>query len=329
MRLHRRIIAFAWRSAAMMVAIGPLASCQRAPASTEGRSASVLADSTGGEVLFDEMGTDARGIPRYTRREFSSGERKLLRTAFGVDEPEGLYLSDSSDAALVKFDTKAKRCRACYVDSYRVGFLSLRLPRETWEDFEQKMRGKSASDFSPSARTLQRSLDGLDPEARAAFAALIDAGRHAGFGLSIVETYRSPEREALLFALGNGRTHTATSMHSYGRAVDIAVGDGRWERAATRREWVRFRKFVLAHGSGRFHIIGTADRTWDWAHVELESPALGLHSIDEALAFAARCTSDSARTHAPTSAQLGGAAIDPCVVVPALPDDHAGIPHPH
>ena len=76
--------------------------------------------------------------------------------------------------------------------------------------------------------------------------------------------------------------------------------------------------FVLADGSDRFRIIGAVDKTWDWSHVELVSPTLGFHTIDQALAFAKLCTTDSARAHPPTSAQLGGAAPDPCVFVPAL-----------
>ena len=191
----------------------------------------------------------------------------------------------------------------------------MRRPAESWEAFEQRMRGKRVKDFSPKARNIQRSLDSLDPESRAAFSRLIDDGRRAGFRLSIGETYRTPEREALLFALGHGRTYTATSMHSYGRAVDITVDDGRLAHRATRRDWVRFRQFVLAQRWARFHLIGTADRTWDWPHVELASPALGFHSIDDALTFAALCTSDSARVHP----QGGiGPGADPCVFVPAI-----------
>ncbi len=278
----------------------------------------MIADSASGEVRLDEMGTNARGIPRYTHRAFTAAERSLLRTAYGVDEPESLYISDSSDAGVVKFDTKTKRCRICYVDTYRLGFLSLRRPEETWDAFEERMRGKSVKDFSPEASDVERSLESLDPESRAAFSRLIEDGRRAGFRLSIGETYRTPEREALLFALGHGRTYTATSMHSYGRAVDITVDDGRWDRLATRQDWVRFRRFVLAESWGRFHLVGTADRTWDWPHVELASPSIGFHSIDAALAFAARCTRDSARVHPPIGRQGGGVVADPCVFIPGF-----------
>src|SRR5258708_1415148 len=146
MHLRCRFVTAAWLSLALVAALGPLASCQRA--SANGRANDGRGGSANGEVVLDERGTDGRGIPRYTHRALSPGERSLLRVAFGVDEPEGLYLSDSTDDALVKFDTRAKRCQTCYVDSYRVGFLSLRLPNETWEGFEQRMHAKKIETFS-------------------------------------------------------------------------------------------------------------------------------------------------------------------------------------
>ncbi len=308
---------------AWVVVGSSVAAGQQSPRPSQARQVVTIAGSPVGhsaasEVRLDEMGTDAHGIPRYTRRSFTVAERELLRRAYGVDEPDWMYLSDSSDAALVKFDTKAKRCRTCYVDSYRVGFLSLRTPGETWDAFEARLGRRAMSSFSPAARVIQRSLDALDPESQAAFEKLIDAGRRAGFRLTIMETYRTPEREGLLFAEGRGRTYTATSMHSYGRAVDIAVDDGNPRHSGTRRDWTRFRQFVLAQTWGRFHLIGVPDKTWDWPHVELASPSLGFRSIEDALGFAARCTSDSARGPPSASLQLGGAAADPCVFVPSL-----------
>jgi hypothetical protein len=41
--------------------------------------------------------------------------------------------------------------------------------------------------------------------------------------------------------------------------------------------------------------------------------------VRDALAAAARCTTDSAIAHAPPTEALGGAASDPCVFVPHLP----------
>ncbi len=260
-------------------------------------------------------GTNARGIPDYITRSYSADERALLLAAYGVNEPQWLYLSDSSQSAILKYDSREKRCRSCYVDSYHVGFLSMRRPGESWQAFERRDRSMRHADFPAAAMRIDTSLDDLIPAARVAFRGLLDSARAAGFHLSVVETYRSPAREALLFAEGHGRTYTATSMHSYGRAVDIIVGDGLVRRATTRAKWVRFRHFVLARG-GRFRLLGQADHTWDWPHVELAVDNIGFPSIDAALAFAARCTTDSARAHPPSTAAVGGAERDPCVFIP-------------
>lgn len=310
-------------SSVLLVATAVAAGCQQSDRRTSSKPGGTRAGASApGDSAVDttSTGIGPRGIPFYTSRSFSARERDLLRAAFGVDDPQRLYLSDSSESAILKDDTNAKRCRTCYVDSYRVGFLSMRQRGETWDAFEIRLRGFSARDFPPSARVVDQSLDDLDPDARRAFADLLDAGRRAGFRLTVLETYRTPAREAMLFEKGHGRTYTTTSMHSYGRAVDIGVQNGRGRRSATRAEWVRFRRFVALRANGQFRLIGAVDRTWDWPHVEMLSPGLGFHSVDEALAFAARCTSDSARAHAPASADLGGGTSDPCVFVPHLAD---------
>lgn len=264
-------------------------------------------------------GIDSDGIPLYITRLYSPTERLLLRSAFGIDAPQRLYLSDSSNTAVLKYDTRWKRCRACYVDSYRIGFLSVRRPGEMWDDFENRVRQMRKRDFPPAANQVYTSLDDLDPRAKPAFASLLDAGRRAGFRLAVRETYRSPSREALLFEEGHGRTFTITSMHSYGRAVDFVVDDGVPAHGATRADWIRFRRLVTLQAHGQFRLLGSVERTWDWGHVELPAPDLGFHSIEDALVFAARCTSDSGRARQPTSAELRGAASDPCVFVPHLP----------
>jgi hypothetical protein len=99
-------------------------------------------------------------------------------------------------------------------------------------------------------------------------------------------------REALLMALGGGRTHTLTSMHSYGRALDVVVDDGVLAHARTRADWIAFRRWVprYAVAPGRsFRILGTPERTWDWPHVELPSDSIGFGTIEEALDRARRC----------------------------------------
>jgi len=266
-----------------------------------------------------EKGIGPDGIPLYLARGYTPNERALLLGAFGIEAPQRMYLSDSSDAAILKYDVRLKQCRACYVDTYRVGFLSMRHPDETWERFEARIRQPASKPAAaPPPRKLYTSLDDLDPGARVAFGALIDSARRAGFKLTVGETYRTPEREARLLTEGRGRTYTATSMHSYGRAVDIRVDDGNLERALTRANWIRFRKFVTKQADGAFRLVGTADRTWDWPHIELPGAQIGFHSVDDALEFARRCLTDSARARAPSAEKLGGAVSDPCVVVPNL-----------
>ncbi len=265
-----------------------------------------------------EKGIGPDGIPLYLARGYTPDERALLLGAFGIEAPQRMYLSDSSDAAILKYDVRLKQCRTCYVDTYRVGFLSMRRPDETWERFEARIRQPPVKSARPMPPGQFRSLDDLDPSARAAFGALIDSARRAGFKLTVGETYRTPERETRLLTEGKGRTYTATSMHSYGRAVDIRIDDGNLERSSTRANWIRFRKFVTKQADGAFRLVGTADRTWDWPHIELPGAEIGFHSVDDALEFARRCLTDSARARAPSAEKLGGAVSDPCVVVPNL-----------
>src|SRR5205814_10086310 len=106
----------------------------------------------------------------------------------------------------------------------------------------------------------------------AAFAQLLDSARRAGFHVKVVETYRTPEREASLLAERRGLTYTATSMHSYGRAIDIEVGDGNWQHKKTRDEWIRFRALVAEAQGRRCRLVEQANDTWEWRHVDLPSP---------------------------------------------------------
>jgi len=265
-----------------------------------------------------EKGIGANGIPLYLARGYSPDERELLRSAFGIAAPQRLYFSDSSDAAILKYDVRLKLCRTCRVDTYRVGFLSMRRREETWEQFEGRMQEQRLKPRAAASRRLFASLHDLDPDAESAFAALLEAGRRAGFKLTVLETYRTPEDEARMLAEGVGRTYTATSLHSYGRAADIRVDDGNLSRASTRANWIRFRKFVTQQANGAFRLVGNPDNTWDWPHIELPAPEIGFHSVDDALEFGRRCLTDSARANAPSAERLGGATSDPCVVVPNL-----------
>ncbi len=245
-------------------------------------------------------GTDARGVPRYVTRAFTDPERLLLRTAYGVEDPNRLYLSDSSAARVLKYDTRRKRCRTCYVNSYRLGFASVRRAGESWDAVERRVRRTRPRDFGASAGRRDASLRALDPAVEPAVVRLLDGARRAGFRVRVVDTYRSPEREAYLMALGGGRTHTLTSLHSYGRAVDVEVLRDGGRRVAPRARWVAFRRWVRAYPGGAFRLIGTPAHTWDWRHVELPSPRVGFRSIEAALARGRACVAPAGDTPRPS-----------------------------
>lgn len=257
-------------------------------------------------------GHDVRGIPYYARRTFSAEERKLLRAAYGVENPNRLYVSDSTPEGVLKYDTQVKRCAACYVNSYRVGFVSIRQRAESWDQLERRVHRMTSKDFPPSATVKTTSLSALDPDIRADVKRMLADARRAGFRLATTETYRSPEREAYLMMLGGSRTHTLTSLHSYGRAVDVAVDDANPTHGHTRADWIAFRRWISGYRQGEFRFVGAPDRTWDWPHVSIPSSAVGFRSIGAALARAQRCL----------SAQASGQASKPtvsCDFEPHLP----------
>ena len=98
-------------------------------------------------------------------------------------------------------------------------------------------------------------------------------------------------------AEGQGRTHTLTSNHSYGRALDIVIDDGNRANEHTRRNGIAFRRWVTRYRtpSGEsFRVLGRVDDTWDWPHVELPSSSIGFGTIDKALARARMCLAPGA-----------------------------------
>ena len=239
-------------------------------------------------------GTDARGIPHYVNRPFTSDERAVLRHAFGIVSPSHIYLSDSTDDGVLKYDPAVKRCGRCYVDSFRIGFVSVRKPGETWDDLVRRVKAMRRPGFAPSSLIASSSVSTLDPDIQVEVTEMLTAARRAGFQLRIVATYRSPQLEALLMAKGDGRTYTLTSLHSYGRAIDIAVGDGNLSHPATRSEWIAFRRWVTHYRGNDFRVLGMPERTWDWPHVEVPSSKIGFRSIDQALATGRACLSGKA-----------------------------------
>jgi hypothetical protein len=234
------------------------------------------------------MGRDEDGVPHYLQRAFSSEERRLLREQFGIEDPSRLYLSDSSSHRYLVYDTERDR-KGELVMSARVGARSVRRPGESWEQLERRVRRMRASSFDPAVRVPDTSLVSLHPAARPKVEGMLSAARQAGFRVRVTETRRSPERQAYLLSRRRGRTFTATSHHTEGWAVDVVVRNGNLRHRRTRREWVAFRRWLLAYGGASFRIIGSPDRSWDWSHIEVRGGTSKLQSVEELLAAARRC----------------------------------------
>ena len=87
--------------------------------------------------------------------------------------------------------------------------------------------------------TQDRNLNHLHPTFRKPFEAWLAHARESGFKILVYETFRSPERQKYLYALGRtippfGRvvTYTLDSCHRYGIAADLvpldAKGNALW-----------------------------------------------------------------------------------------------------
>jgi hypothetical protein len=238
-------------------------------------------------------GRDEDGIPRYIQRPFSDEERRLLRERFGVEEPARLYLSDTTAESYLNYDTERDPGSGRLVRSYRVGAPSVRFAGETWEELERRLTTMRPADFPASATVADTALASLDPDARPEFERMLAAARRSGHRVKVVETHRTPERQAYLLVRGGGLTFTATSKHSTGRAMDVVVGDGNLKHRRTRAKWIAFRRWVTEYEGGRFRLIGAPEKSWDWPHIELPGPT-GYRSI-EALLLAAQRAEDAGR----------------------------------
>jgi hypothetical protein len=244
-------------------------------------------------------GVDTRGVPHYSTLALSSDDAMLLRRAYGVEDPSRLYVSDSTEEGILKYDTQRKRCLACYVNSYRIGYVSVRRPGESWEQAERRVRTTSPQAFAGGANPASTSTAELDPDVRPLAEGMLRSARTAGFRLRVTATYRSPLHEAFFMAEGKGRTHTLTSNHSYGRALDIVVDDGNRSNPRTVRDWIAFRRWVTRYRTPTnesFRVLGRIDRTWDWPHVELPSSTIGFDTIEEAIARARACLAPGVTT---------------------------------
>jgi len=238
-----------------------------------------------------------RDIPQYGLTPVSTADAELLRRAYGIEDPTRLYLSDSTDGGTLKYDTKRKTCNACLVNSYHVGYISVRLPGESWEEVEHRVQTTKSKVFTGNPHPASTSTADLDPDIRPFTEAMLRDAKDAGFKLKIIATYRSPLRQAYLMAMGKGRTHTLTSNHSYGRALDIVIDNGNRGNRRTKQDWIAFRRWVTSYKTPTgesFHVLGHVDRSWDWPHVEVPSSAIGFHSVDAAIARARECLAPEA-----------------------------------
>jgi uncharacterized protein DUF882 len=259
-----------------------------------GKSSAETAKSSNAQsAALSYSGTDGRDVPHYFSGQLSAQDRGVLRDAFGVVSPSHLYLSDSTKDGVLKYDPRPKPCAACYVNSYRIGFISIRKRGESWDDLERRTRTLSRNSFPASSLVTSSSVSTMDPDVQKEVQQMLDAARGAGFDVHVVTTYRSPEQEALLMSNGRGRTHTLTSLHSYGRALDVRIGDGNVNNPSTRRAWIAFRTWVTRFRGTDFRILGAPDRSWDWSHVELPSERIGFRSVDAAIAAGHKCTANT------------------------------------
>lgn len=252
-------------------------------------------------------GHDAEGIPHYATQQFSVEDSLILRRAYGIEDPHRLYLSDSSDTAILKYDTQEKGCRSCLVDSYDVGFMSVRRPDESWEQVEQRVKKTPHRRFTGGPVPTSYSTEDLDPTLRPAFEKMLADAAAAGFKLKIIATYRSPMRQAFLMSLGGNRTHTLTSSHSYGRAVDLIVDDGNRGHKKTKADWIAFRTWLTQYrgpNGEHFETLGALDHTWDWPHIEVPSDRIGFRSIDEAIARGKACLAPGSKIQCDFSPNL-------------------------
>jgi hypothetical protein len=257
-------------------------------------------------------GSDERGVPRYFKGALGEDALAILRRAFGVVSPSNLYISDSSRSGLLKYDPQRKPCRTCYVNSYRIGFVSVRRPGESWEDLQRRLSTLTRKSFPKSLLITSSSIASMDPDIQTEVSQMLQAARRAGFQTRILSTYRSPQQEAVLMHEGGGRTHTLTSLHSYGRAIDIRIDDGNLNRLSTRRDWIAFRRWVTHFRGDDFRVLGTADKSWDWPHVELPSDRIGFHSVDAAVTAGRACLAGGSAAvrefspHLPRTLATGG-----------------------
>src|SRR5882757_2855481 len=130
-------------------------------------------------------GTDAHDVPHYFKGRLAAEELRVLRDAFGIVSPSHLYVSDSTKDGLLKYDPKPKPCSTCYVNSYRIGFVSVRKRGESWEDLERRTQSLNRGDFPASSLVTSNSVSTMDPDVQDEVRQMLEAARSAGFDVHV------------------------------------------------------------------------------------------------------------------------------------------------
>jgi hypothetical protein len=105
---------------------------------------------------------------------------------------------------------------------------------------------------------VERDLALLVPAFRVRLLLVLDAMRRDGFKPFVWETYRSPERAAMLAEKGTGN---AVSMHTLGLAADVIDAERHWEAPDF---FKALHRHTLAQGLTRVH----HGEDWDGPHVQ-------------------------------------------------------------
>jgi hypothetical protein len=165
-------------------------------------------------------GYDGRGAPRYVRRRFTDYERQLLRWAYGIEDPNRLWLPDSTPHAILRYDTRL-------VDGVvlvaRVGYPSARRPGETWDAFADRLASGRREEFRRGASVTYSSLDYARP--RRALGIRAPARRRRAPGLPRARARDAAHaRAAGLPLLGGRRAHVHGDVGAHGGARDRPRG---------------------------------------------------------------------------------------------------------
>lgn len=124
----------------------------------------------------------------------------------------------------------------------------------------------------PASAARRADLEGLHPVVRAAVVGVLEDVRAANLPFRLFESYRSPERQAMLFAQGRTapgdivtKARPWTSYHQYGLAADFVLFiDGKWSWSAN---GVLARAWDQLHEIGRKH--GLEPLSWERPHLQL------------------------------------------------------------